>query len=88
MKQENLPKVLSQGHELVTELREMLTMLRKKKLDHGYWDLIKDTSGCLPESRKGASMNLVANEIYVFGGFSRETFNDLKVFNISQHHWR
>ena len=33
-------------------------------------------------------MNLCNNEIYIFGGFSRDTYNDLKVFNLNTNHWR
>ena len=80
--------MMSQGYELVDEFRLILTLLRNKRLYHGYWDAINETSGSLPESRKGASMNLCNNEIYIFGGFSRDTYNDLKVFNLNTNHWR
>lgn len=33
-------------------------------------------------------MNLVNSEIYVFGGFSRDIYNDLKVLSIRDNHWR
>ena len=33
-------------------------------------------------------MNLIGNEIYVFGGFSRDTYNDLKVFDMGTTRWR
>ena len=56
---EQLGKVMIKGHELVEELRLMMTLLRNKRIFHGYWDAINDVQGCLPESRKGASMNLV-----------------------------
>ena len=76
------------GHEIIDELRTMMTKLRNRRIQHGYWDAINETSGCLPESRKGATMNMINNEIYIFGGFSRDTYNDLKVLNISHNHWR
>ena len=79
---------MTKGYELVEELKLMMTLLRNKRIYHGYWDAINDVHGCLPESRKGASMNLVNNEIYVFGGFSRDTYNDLKCFNINTSKWR
>ena len=73
---------------MIDELRKNLASLRNKRIYHGYWDTISETSGCLPESRKGATMNVMNNEIYVFGGFSRDTYNDLKVLNVNQSHWR
>lgn len=89
MSKENLQKVLSvKGQKLVEELRTILSLLQTKQLHHGYWDIIGEMSGCLPESRKGATMNLVNNNVYIFGGFSRGTYNDLKVFNINESHWR
>ena len=84
LSKEHLKKVLQQGgQDIVEELRTMLTHLRNRRIYHGYWDTINETSGCLPESRKGASMNMINNEIYIFGGFSRDTYNDLKVLNIN-----
>ena len=85
---EHLQAVMSKGFELVDEFRLTLTLLRNKRIYHGYWDAVGETIGCIPESRKGASMNLCKNEIYVFGGFSSDTFNDLKVFNMNQNRWR
>lgn len=32
-------------------------------------------------------MNLVGNELYIFGGFSRDTYNDLKVFDFFTSKW-
>ena len=55
---------------------------------HGYWDCIIDSKGGIPESRKGTTMNLVGNELYIFGGFSRDTYNDLKILNLSSNRWR
>ena len=55
---------------------------------HGYWDSIQDTKGGIPESRKGTTMNLVGNELYIFGGFSRGTYNDLKILNLNTNKWR
>ena len=55
---------------------------------HGYWDCIHDVKGCLPEARKGCTINLVNNDLFVFGGFSRDTYNDIKVFDTVTSKWR
>lgn len=55
---------------------------------HGYWDMLIEERGTLPEARKGATMNQVNGELYVYGGFSRDTYSDLKVFNVTALRWR
>lgn len=54
---------------------------------HGYWDTYIESKGCLPESRKGASLNLLGNKLYLFGGMSRQTFGDMKIFDIDSRIW-
>jgi N-acetylneuraminic acid mutarotase len=49
--------------------------------------MINESKGSLPEARKGATMNIINNQLYVFGGFSRDTFNDLKVFDLTTNKW-
>ena len=85
---EQLQKLLSvTGQKLIDEMRKAHTLLKNKQMYHGYWDIIEEKSGCIPDSRKGFSMNIVDNDIYVFGGFARDTFNNLKRFNIKQGRW-
>lgn len=69
-------------------MHEHMNLLKEKRMNFGYWDCISDIKGCLPESRKGASLNLVGNELYIFGGFSRVTYDDLKIFDIFSSKWR
>ena len=73
---------------MIEEFKAQMDQLKDKKMYHGYWDCIHDVKGCLPESRKGASMNLIGNEIYIFGGFSINTYQDMKVFDIFSSRWR
>ena len=80
--------MFGEGASLLEELRSKMDLLKVKGMHHGYWDCINDVKGCLPESRKGNSMNVVGNELYIFGGFSRDTYNDLKIFDIFSSKWR
>lgn len=64
-----------------------MDQLSEKQIFHGYWDCLQETSGCLPEARKGTSINIIKNQLYVFGGFARNTFNDLKIFDMTMNRW-
>ena len=80
--------MLGSAANLTKEISLMYELLNERKIYHGYWDCIHDVKGCIPASRKGASMNFIENEIYIFGGFSRDTYNDLKVLNLDSCRWR
>ena len=85
---ERRKQLIGKGSDLLEELEHKLDLLKNKRIFHGYWDCINDVKGCLPEARKGASMNIIGSEIFVFGGFSRDTYNDLKVFDVTTCKWR
>merc|ERR1712176_501155 len=78
---------LGPAAEIVLEHKKQYGMLSEKQIFHGYWDCITDVRGCLPEARKGATMNMLNSQIYIFGGFSRDTFSDLKVFDLTLSKW-
>jgi len=69
------------------ELKHKMDQLGDKRIFHGYWDCLNEVKGCLPESRKGSTMNMIDNQCYIFGGFSRDTYNDLKVFDVFMNKW-
>lgn len=70
------------------ELQLVHNNLQNRKLMHGFWDNIFQCSGSLPETREGASTNLLNDRLFIFGGFSRILFNDLKAMNLSNNHWK
>lgn len=58
-------------------------------MNQGYWESIKDEmTGCLPDSREGASTNLLDNKLYLFGGFARELYSDIRVLDKQTNAWR
>ena len=75
------------GMNLMIEMKENFDALMQKRIFHGYWESINENRGCLPDSRKGATMNLIGNRLYVFGGLSRDTYNDIKIFNFDRRKW-
>ena len=76
------------GVNLMKELKYNFDDLMSRTIYHGYWETINENKGCLPDARKGATMNMIGSNIYVFGGLSRETYNDIKIFEIDHRRWK
>ena len=55
---------------------------------HGFWDTYQEYGGTLPEAREGASMTQLNGALYIFGGFSRVMFNDMKVLSLDNLKWK
>ena len=70
------------------ELKFMTDMLLARKCLHGYWDCETNAKGSLPDTREGSTMAMIDNTIYVFGGFSREIYNDTRAFDVDTKTWR
>ena len=70
------------------ELKRMTDMLLSRKMLVGYWDSIADTRGCLPDSREGSTVAMVGSTIYVFGGFSRDIYNDTRAYDQGTKTWK
>ena len=73
---------------LMYEMKQNFDDLMSKSIYHGYWETINENKGCLPDARKGATMNMIGSSIYVFGGLSRETYNDIKIFELDHRKWK
>lgn len=56
--------------------------LDKKEILTGLWNIVK-TSGSIPDSREGTTVGMVDNKIYVFGGFSRDIYKDIKILDLN-----
>jgi hypothetical protein len=49
---------------------------------YGLWDIMYP-SGSMPDSREGSATIMYENNLYIFGGFSRDIFNDLRVLDMN-----
>ena len=72
---------------LMVELKTMTDELLQRKLFHGFWDCATDDKGSIPDSREGAAIAMVDNTIYLFGGFSREIYNDTRLYDVDTRTW-
>lgn len=43
--------------------------------------------GSIPHSREGGAACIVDNTLYVFGGFSRDLFGDMRAYDIHSGQW-
>ena len=83
----NRSQLTEQDLNLMLELKNTTDMLLARRLLHGYWDCVTDAKGALPDSREGSAMAMVDSTIYVFGGFSREIYNDTRAFDVDTKTW-
>jgi hypothetical protein len=72
---------------LITEFKEIYEHLSHKRVHHGFWETISESRGLIPESRMGATLTKVGSKLVLFGGMSRHTFSDVKVFNLDCRMW-
>ena len=73
--------------DIIEELVKLRKSLDNRALMVGMWDNI-DTVGSTPDSREGASACLMGNKIFVFGGFSRLLFKDIRYIDTSDYRWK
>lgn len=78
----------SEQMNLMKDLRHLTENLYSRRLLYGFWDTISNSTGNIPDAREGACMAVHNGNLYVFGGFSHSLFNDIKVFNLQENHWR
>jgi hypothetical protein len=81
---EKVEKFESQVQQTLDALTNDLNSNRMMK---GVWESMV-TSGNQPEAREGHCMINTGSHVYVFGGFARSLFSDLKMLTLSTLHWR
>ena len=69
------------------ELKECRDKLEKKEMMYGLWNILS-TSGSIPQSREGGTCCVIDSNLYVFGGFSRDIYNDIRVLDLNHMKWR
>ncbi len=72
---------------LIEELRACKQKMDDKTMIYGLWSCI-DATGSQPDSREGATTCTINNSLYLFGGFSRDIFNDMRVLDLNVGRWR
>jgi len=72
---------------LIEEMIRMRKALDRCEITTALWESDKP-SGIIPVARESGAACIIENDMYVFGGFSREVFNDLRILDLNNHQWR
>lgn len=62
----------------MNEFKSQIEKLESKKIQRGLWE-VKLCIGTLPDSRESCAMVAIGNEVYLYGGYGRELFDDLRI---------
>lgn len=73
--------------EIIEQLTEMRGKLDEKEMMMGLWDSM-EALGSTPDSREGARACLLGSYVYVFGGFSRDLFKEVRYANLNDFRWK
>jgi hypothetical protein len=65
--------------ELLTEFLKLRTREHENQIKKGLWQIIENVSGSIPSSMEGATLCYCSNKLYLFGGFSRDVYDELKI---------
>lgn len=55
---------------------------------YGLWEVAQHNTGSMPDAREGAAACVLGNNFYMFGGFSRGIFNDMRVLDTQKMKWK
>lgn len=66
-----------------TELKALNKMIKPFEV---YWQE-RQTEGHIPEAREGAAMVVINRRIFLFGGLSRELYNDIRMLRTDNWCW-
>ena len=69
------------------ELNKMTDNMYNRSILHGFWDTLSDCSGIHPDTREGSGMAILRNKLYIFGGFARELYCDMRVLDLKTKYW-
>eukprot|EP00347_Sterkiella_histriomuscorum_P022130 403331578 len=72
---------------LVEQLKTCRSSLEDQDMLYGQWSILTQ-QGSIPDSREGSTACMIDNNLYLFGGFSRDLFRDVRVFDIQTQRWR
>ncbi|CAG9323042.1 unnamed protein product [Blepharisma stoltei] len=69
-----------------SEFVDLTNKIQRIKPINLFWEK-KQTEGFIPDARVGATLTMVNNNLYLFGGQCGERLNDIKMLNYRNWHW-
>ena len=67
---------------LIEEMIECRKDLEKNYIASGLWESVQ-TVGAIPDSREGSTGIVLGTYLYLFGGFSRDLYQDLRKIDLT-----
>lgn len=65
--------------ELLEHYHSLRTKSQEGALIKGYWKPLDNFDGSAPGSQEGSALCFDNNKLYLFGGFSRDVYQDMRV---------
>ena len=75
--------------DIINEYYSCFKKLEAKQMPKGVWE-VKHCVGSVPDSRESTSMVVIGREVYLYGGYGRELFDDIRILtcNPNQSSWK
>ena len=74
-------------NELIWDYEKLRYRQQRKEIVQGYWRTLDSLLGSAPSSKEGTVIVYDNNKLYLFGGFAREVYNDMKILDINKKKW-
>ncbi|CDW80498.1 kelch motif family protein [Stylonychia lemnae] len=71
---------------LMDELRSCKDKLEKQEICQALWSILPHYAQ-IPESREGVSIQIIRDNVYIYGGFSRELFGQIRIYDFCSGKW-
>ena len=74
-------------NELINEYEKLRNRQARKEIVQGFWKTLDSILGSAPSSKEGTTIIYDNSKLYLFGGFAREVYNDMKILDINKKKW-
>jgi hypothetical protein len=69
--------------DLIDKMIECRKVLERNDMMSAQWEFL-ETVGPTPGSREGCSGIVIGNHLYLYGGFSRDLYNDMRKIDLTR----
>eukprot|EP00347_Sterkiella_histriomuscorum_P001925 403370142 len=73
--------------DILSEYRICTEKIASKQIQKGLWE-VRQCIGQLPDSRESISIVAIGKEVYLYGGYGRELFDDLRILECYGQQWK
>lgn len=73
--------------ELLSQYDEIRNRINDKKIFKGFWKILDSITGSTPPTMEGATLCYSNNALYLFGGFSRDVYDEMRICDLNKKKW-